>query len=69
MVLLLSRDTSVEPLSMDSVPMVREFLDVFPTNLPSVPLNRYIDFPIELKLDTKPISIPTYRMAQTEFKE
>ena len=27
------RDTSVEPPSMDSVPVVQEFLDVFPSDL------------------------------------
>ena len=37
------RDTSVEPPSMDSVPVVQEFLDVFPSDLPGVPPDRDID--------------------------
>ena len=32
------RDTSVEPPPMDSVPVVQEFPDVFPSDLSGVPL-------------------------------
>ena len=46
-----------------SVPIVREFLDVFPEDLPGVPPDREIDFGIDLLPGTKPISIPPYRMA------
>ena len=63
------RDTSVEPPSMDSVPVVQEFLDVFPSDLPGVPPDRDIDFAIDLEPGTKPISIPPYRMAPAELKE
>ncbi|WMV42151.1 hypothetical protein MTR67_035536 [Solanum verrucosum] len=63
------RDTSVEPPSMDSVPVVQEFIDVFPTNLSSVPLDRNIDFAIDLELGTKPISIPPHRMTPTKLKK
>ena len=62
------QDTSVEPPSMDSVPVVHEFLDVFPSNLPGVPPDRDIDFAIDLGPGTKPISIPPYHMALAEFK-
>ena len=62
------RDTSVEPPSMDSVPVVQEFLDVFPSDLPDVPPDRDIDFSIDLEPGTKPISIPPYRMASAELK-
>ena len=63
------RDTSIEPPPMDSVPVVQEFPDVFPSNLPGVPPDRDIDFAIDLEPGTKPISIPPYRMAQAELKE
>ena len=56
------RDTSVEPPPMDSVPVVQEFLDVFPPD-------RDINFAIDLEPGTKPISIPPYRMAPAELKE
>ena len=63
------RDTSVEPPPIDSVPVFQEFSDVFPSDLPSVPPDRDIDFVIDLESGTKPISIPPYRMAPTELKE
>ena len=61
--------TSVESPPMDSVPVVQEFLDVFPSDLPGVPPDRDIDFAIDLEPGTKPISIPPYRMAPAELKE
>ncbi|WMV40832.1 hypothetical protein MTR67_034217 [Solanum verrucosum] len=60
---------SVEPLPKDSVPIVREFSYVFPTNLSSVPQDRDIDFAIDLEPGTQPISIPPYRMTATKLKE
>ena len=42
------QDTSLEPPSMDSVPVFQEFLDVFPSDLPGVPSDRDIDFAIDL---------------------
>ena len=55
--------------SIDSVPVVNEFLDVFPEDqLEVLPLQE-IDFGIDLEPDTKPVSIPPYGMAPAEFKE
>ncbi|WMV09977.1 hypothetical protein MTR67_003362, partial [Solanum verrucosum] len=61
------RDTSVEPPCIDHMPMVREFKDVFHTDLLGVLLDRDIDFAIDLEPSTKPISIPSYPMASTEL--
>nr|XP_025887986.1 uncharacterized protein LOC112941861 [Solanum lycopersicum] len=47
----------------------QEFLDVFLSDIPGVPPNRDIDLAIDLEPGTKPISIPTYRMAPAELKE
>ena len=55
--------------SIDSVPVVNEFPYVFPDNFSGVPPPRDIDFGIDLEPDTKPISIPPYRIAQVELKE
>ncbi|XP_049378066.1 LOW QUALITY PROTEIN: uncharacterized protein LOC125842802 [Solanum stenotomum] len=63
------RDVSREDSSVDSVPVVREFADVFPTDLPGLPPDRDIDFAIDLEPDTRPISIPPYRMAPAELRE
>ena len=41
--------------SIDSMPIVNEFQDVFPDDLPRVPPPRDIDFGIDLVPDTKPI--------------
>ena len=60
-------DSNVPPIG--SVPEVREFLEVFPNNIPSVPPERQIYFGIDLLADTKPISIPSYRMDPGELKE
>ena len=53
----LKDDTSQVP-SIESVSIVREFLDVFPTDLPGMPPDRDIDFCIDLEPGTRPISIP-----------
>ncbi|XP_070007881.1 uncharacterized protein [Nicotiana sylvestris] len=62
-------DTTAKSLMIDSVPVVREFTDVFPSNLPSMPSDRDIDFCIDLAPGTHPISIPPYRMSSKELKE
>ena len=41
--------------SIESVPVVNEFHDVFPDDLPGVPPPWEIDFGIDLKPDTKQI--------------
>ena len=43
--------------------------DVFPDDISGLPLDRAIEFVIELVLGTEPISIPPYRMAPAELKE
>ncbi|XP_004242076.2 uncharacterized protein [Solanum lycopersicum] len=63
------RDVSREGPSVDSVPVVREYADVFPTDLPGLPPERDIDFAIDLEPGTRPISIPPYRMAPAELTE
>ena len=52
-----------------SVPVVREFVEVFPEELPGIPPEREISFEIELMPGTGPISKAPYRMAPAELKE
>ena len=54
--------------SIESVPVLNEFKDVFPYYLPVVPPPRDIDFGIDIETHTKPISIPHYRMDSAELK-
>ena len=55
--------------SIESVPLVIEFEDVFPDDLPRVPPPREIYLGIDLEPDTKPISIPPFRISPAEVKE
>ena len=61
-------DTSKVP-SIESVLIVREFLDLFSVDLPGMPPDRDNRFCIDLELGTCPISIPPYRMAPAELRE
>ncbi|XP_070032999.1 uncharacterized protein [Nicotiana tomentosiformis] len=63
------RDHNVDVPSMDSVPFVREFPYVFPTDLPGIPPDRDIDFCIDLAPGIQPISIPPYHMALPKLKD
>ncbi|KAA3466329.1 DNA/RNA polymerases superfamily protein [Gossypium australe] len=56
-------------LKIESVPIVCEYPDVFPEELPGLPQVREVEFGIELAPGTIPISIAPYRMAPTELKE
>jgi hypothetical protein len=51
------------------VPVVNEFTDVFPEELPDMPPDRDIEFVIELKPGTSPIYKTSYRMAAPELVE
>jgi hypothetical protein len=51
------------------IPVVCEFPDVFPEDLPGLPLERDVEFVIELKPSTAPISRRLYRMPPNELAE
>jgi hypothetical protein len=51
------------------VPMVNEFPDVFPEELPGMPTDRDIEFVIELKPGTAPIYKTPFRMTTLELAE
>ncbi|XP_073057156.1 uncharacterized protein [Primulina eburnea] len=51
------------------IPIVSEFSDVFPDEIPGFPPVREIDFNIELMPGTQPISRAPYRMSPIELKE
>lgn len=56
-------------LALNSIPVVEEFPDVFPEELPGLPPDREIEFGIEIVEGTAPISKTPYRMAPTELRE
>jgi hypothetical protein len=55
--------------SLDQYPVLSEFQDVFPNELPGLPLERELDFTIELKPGAEPISKTPYRMTAPELCE
>jgi hypothetical protein len=54
---------------IQDIPVVCEFPDVFPENLPGLPLERDVEFVIELNPGTTPISRRSYRMPPNELAE
>ncbi|XP_070057378.1 uncharacterized protein [Nicotiana tomentosiformis] len=63
------RDVGANIPTIDSISVVRDFLDVFPADLAGMPPDRDIDFGIDIVPDTQLISIPLYRMAPIELRE
>ncbi|XP_070020452.1 uncharacterized protein [Nicotiana sylvestris] len=63
------KDADAEIPTLQSIPVVREYTDVFLDELPGIPPKRAVDFGIDLLLGTQPISIPPYRMVPSELKE
>jgi hypothetical protein len=59
--------TIISPL--DEIPVVCEYPDVFPEELPGMPLDRDVEFVIELQPGTAPISKRPYRMPPKELAE
>ena len=54
---------------IEEVPVVREFLDVFPEKLNSTPPNLEVEVRVELMPGVAPISKTPYRMASAELQE
>ena len=63
------KDVEGETLSIESVPIVREFLEVFPNDHPGFPSEWEINIGIELLSYTNPILIRPYKMAPDELNE
>jgi hypothetical protein len=62
-------DATTSPPRLEDTPVVREFADVFPGELPGMPVDRELEFVIELEPGVRPISKTPYRMAPAELKE
>ena len=58
-----------DQVKLEDVPIVRDFPDVFPEELTSLPPEREIEFKIDLVPGVAPISKTSYRMAPAELKE
>ena len=64
-----TQDPMVFNLSVESVFVVEEFMDVFPEELPRMPPEREVEFYTDLFPGTAPIAKRLYRMAPTELAE
>nr|CAD1832826.1 unnamed protein product [Ananas comosus var. bracteatus] len=61
-------ETKKELPAIGDIPIVREFPDVFPAELPGLPPNWEIEFVIDLVPRTALISKASYRMAPAELR-
>eukprot|EP00253_Pinus_taeda_P010363 PITA_10363 len=55
--------------SLNNIPVIQEFVDVFPEEIPGLPPRRDIDFTIELVPGAAPVSRAPYRMSIPELTE
>ncbi|GJV09026.1 putative reverse transcriptase domain-containing protein [Tanacetum coccineum] len=54
---------------LEDIPVVREFLEVFPEDLPSLPPVRQVEFQIDLIPGAAPVARAPYRLAPSEMQE
>ena len=59
----------MKDVKLEDIPVVCEFADVFPDDLPGLPSKRDIEFVIELQPGTAPISKRPYRMPPMKLAE
>ena len=61
---------NVLPLpDLEDIPVVRDFPDVFPEELPGMPPDRAVEFIVDLIPGTTPISKRPYKMSPHELAE
>ncbi|GKA95863.1 hypothetical protein Tco_0817958 [Tanacetum coccineum] len=58
-----------EKKRLEDVPIVRDFPDVSPEDLPGLPPTRQVEFQIDLVLGAAPVARAPYRLAPSEMKE
>nr|GFA71112.1 putative reverse transcriptase domain-containing protein [Tanacetum cinerariifolium] len=54
---------------LENIPIVKEFPDIFPEELPGLPPVRQVEFQIELTLGATPVARVPYRLAPSEMQE
>ncbi|GJR51527.1 putative reverse transcriptase domain-containing protein [Tanacetum coccineum] len=63
-----TKDKSEEK-RLEDVPIVQDFPEVFPKDLPGLPPTRQVEFQINLIPGAAPVARATYRLASSEMKE
>ncbi|GJX57432.1 putative nucleotidyltransferase, ribonuclease H [Tanacetum coccineum] len=62
-------ETEIPERRIKDVPVVRDFPEVFPEDLPGLPPTRQVEFHIELIPGAAPVARAPYRLAPAEMKE
>ncbi|XP_074364156.1 uncharacterized protein LOC141704909 [Apium graveolens] len=63
------KDVEKESIRIEDIPVIKDFPDVFLDELPKLPLDREIEFTIDLAPGTELVSGAPYRMMPVEMKE
>ncbi|GJZ87408.1 hypothetical protein Tco_0659018 [Tanacetum coccineum] len=66
---LKEEETEIPERRIEDVPVVRDFPEVFPEELPGLPPTRQVEFHIELIPGATPVARAPYRLAPAEMKE
>ncbi|KAJ0559852.1 putative nucleotidyltransferase, Ribonuclease H [Helianthus annuus] len=67
--MIYANEPEKELRKIENVPVVRDFQDVFPEDLPGIPPEREVEFGIELIPGAKPVAKAPYRLAPSELQE
>ncbi|GJU64097.1 reverse transcriptase domain-containing protein [Tanacetum coccineum] len=62
-------DDKSEEKCLEDVPIVRDFPEVFPKDLPGLPPTQQVEFQIDLVHDAAPVSGSPYRLTPSEMQE
>ncbi|KAK8939259.1 hypothetical protein KSP39_PZI011311 [Platanthera zijinensis] len=68
-ILVMIKEIKEEKKDIMTVPVVRDYVDVFPEDLPGVPPTREVEFEIQVIEGAAPIAKTPYRMAPKELAE
>jgi len=68
-ILIMIKGSNTTKVEANTVPIVRDFLEVFPEELPGVPPAREVEFTISLIEGAAPVARTPYRMAPKELAE
>ena len=60
-------DTSLETKELKNIPVVSDFPDIFPEELPGLPPQRQVEFRIDLVPGANPVAKSPYRLAPAEM--
>ncbi|GJS77350.1 putative reverse transcriptase domain-containing protein [Tanacetum coccineum] len=67
--MMMEEKTKIPERRIKDVPVVRDFPEVFPEDLPGLPPTRQVEFHIELIPGAAPVARAPYRLAPAEMKE